>query len=529
MNSSISRWLPLAAAISFAFSLGCAPKIFTVGGQVAGLNGALALSLNSTENLNVAGNGSFGFATKLAPGTAYDVTVATQPAGQNCSVTNGTGQIASANITNVSVNCTTTIAAPEITHTWPSLVVGGYEARVFGSNLSLTSLTFNGAAIEPIFQTDYELRFIVPANPAGTYAVELENIAGYDSTSFTQRDALSGVIAISTGALHSCVVLSNGTVKCWGSNNWGQLGDGSTASSATPVTVSGIDNAVAIGADDEHSCAVLSTGAMKCWGSNVWGELGIGERGQYAKSVVPVTVIGIHNAVSVDVGGGHSCALLATGEINCWGRNNSYGELGDGSRVDRTTPVKVVGIDNAVFISAGHWHNCALLATGSVKCWGNGEGGLLGNGVRGSDYYRSSPVDVLGINNAVSISTGPTHSCAVLNTGSVQCWGWNNSGQLGSGNPPAGSATPVTVADVSHAISTSAGMYHNCVLLQGGTVQCWGENDSGQLSGDPQVLRSATPLEVIGINNVVSLNTGGSTICAIVNNDTARCWGRGSY
>ena len=204
-------------------------------------------------------------------------------------------------------------------------------------------------------------------------------------------------------------MLANGTAKCWGYNDFGQLGNGTTTNSSTPVVVSGLTNAVAITAGGDHSCALLANGTAKCWGCN--DRRAVGQR---------------HHDQLVDAGRGerphqrgrdharaapHSCALLANGTAKCWG-DNSVGQLGNGTTTNSSTPVVVSGFGTkAVAITAGDGHSCALLANGTAKCWGDNSDGQLGNG---TTTNSSTPVVVSGLTNAVAISGGqPPFVCVV--------------------------------------------------------------------------------------------------------------------
>ena len=193
------------------------------------------------------------------------------------------------------------------------------------------------------------------------------------STATAQAAAPSQVAA---GIQHSCAVLSDGTVNCWGSNFSGQLGDGSTTDSTSPVIVDGITIATQVSAGADHSCALLSGGTVKCWGNNGDGQLGDGTT---TNSSSPVSVSGITNATQISAGYQHSCALLTGGTVKCWGYNG-YGQLGDGTPTDSSSPVSVTGITTATQVSASETHTCALLSDGTVKCWGANDDGELGDG-----------------------------------------------------------------------------------------------------------------------------------------------------
>ena len=149
------------------------------------------------------------------------------------------------------------------------------------------------------------------------------------------------VTEVDAGQWHTCALLTGGAVKCWGDNDYGQLGDGTTTNRASPVEVSGITTATSIALGPVHSCAVLTDGKVKCWGWNAYGQLGDGTTTHRANP--PVEVSGITNATSIALGPEHSCALLTDGTMKCWGRNY-YGALGDGTTTQRTTPVEVSGL-----------------------------------------------------------------------------------------------------------------------------------------------------------------------------------------
>jgi alpha-tubulin suppressor-like RCC1 family protein len=325
--------------------------------------------------------------------------------------------------------------------------------------------------------------------------------------------------SISGGALgtYTCTILNTGTAKCWGSNTNGQLGDGTTTRRLTPTTVSGLSSGVSkISAGQSHTCAVLDTGAVKCWGLNSSGQLGDNSTTQ---RLTPVDVSNLSGVAAVSVGSQHSCALLRTGAVKCWGAG---GRTGDGTNTQRSTPVDVSGLSSGVAaISAGHLHTCALLTTGAVRCWGADNRGELGNGPTGD---TNAPGSVTGLSSGViAISAGENRSCAVLSNGTAKCWGWNDLGGLGNGST-GDQGTPVDVLNVSSAIAISTGGEHSCVLLSTGTVKCFGRNDAGQV-GDGTNIAKSSPVDVSNVSSAVAITTGRYYSCALLSNGTARCWG----
>lgn len=219
-------------------------------------------------------------------------------------------------------------------------------------------------------------------------------------------DATSLAIGLSI----QCAVLTNQTVSCWNG-----------APTGAPLT--GVTN---LAAGEVHACAVLISGLVKCWGENSYGELGDGTT---TNSGSPVTVSGITGAVSVTAGDRHTCASLSSGAVRCWGYNDS-GQLGNGSIVSSNLPVPVSGLSGVKQLAAGEVHTCALLTTGSVKCWGALSDHLLGDG---TDTGSTVPVNVSNLNNVDSIAAGDVHTCAVLDGGAAMCWGDNGYGQIGDG------------------------------------------------------------------------------------------------
>ncbi len=387
------------------------------------------------------------------------------------------------------------------------------------------------------------------------------------------------------GRAETCALLSSGDVDCWGTNKAGELGDGTHtgpeqcgefgACSRTPVVVSGIHDATAISAGSDHTCALLFTGGVDCWGSIEEGQLsGEGKRapeqcGAENEPCIsePVAVGGISNAVAIATGA-NTCALLATGGVDCWGfdrlrelESPEHGHEHCRGITLCVEPAAVAGISDATAISASEADTCALLSTGVVECWGGDEHGELGDG-RFEDV--GGPVIVAGITNATAVSVG-WDTCALLSTGEADCWGDNRYGQLGNGTNSgpeacsgpgqreavACSSVPVAVGDLHHATAIAAGAGQTCAILRTGGVDCWGSNYGGSL-GDgatsgpetcegerrfepgepprrPTFPCSRFPVPVSHLAHATVIAAGLNGTCAILATRSVDCWGQLGY
>lgn len=237
---------------------------------------------------------------------------------------------------------------------------------------------------------------------------------------------LTAPVSITAGWNYSCAVESGGTVKCWGANGFGKLGNGNVLDQWTPVPVLNLGGSVAaISAGQVHTCAVLTGGSVQCWGHNGFGHLG---DGTLLDSLSPTNVSGVSNVSAIALGFNHTCSVEG-GSVVCWGRNDS-GQLGNNTTTNSSTFVPT-GLSNAYSVSAGFSHSCALLIAGNVQCWGANFLGQLGTGDLFPSFVPVQTNDLLFGN--IALASGQHHSCIVNNGGGVWCWGANFNGQLGNG------------------------------------------------------------------------------------------------
>ncbi|MBL8720400.1 MAG: hypothetical protein JNL79_30725 [Myxococcales bacterium] len=356
------------------------------------------------------------------------------------------------------------------------------------------------------------------------------------------------VRSLSAGSEMTCAALADGTVRCWGRNNVGQLGNGTKTFDPVvrPVQVTGLTDAVAVSAGVEYACALRAGGTVVCWGGNALGVLG---NGTTTDSLTPTPVTGLTDVTEIAAGFTATCVRRADASVWCWGRGGDYGttsltqsnvpvrvtgladvqrlananeggtsfaslvcalladktvqcfsaangsgQLGNGTKNGSRTPAPVSGVGEASAITASLLHACAVRADGTW-CWGASR--LVGDG---TVEERLSPVKVSSTIFA-ELSSGFDHTCARESGGTVWCWGSNNRGQSGDG-------ATIKVGDhrlspaksnVTDAVLLSAGMHHNCVYTRAKRTLCWGANDFGELGwGTPGSLeRSAVPTDVV--------------------------------
>lgn len=353
---------------------------------------------------------------------------------------------------------------------------------------------------------------------------------------------------------HTCALWKNGRVRCWGSNSNGKLGYGNKediGDNEFPFTAGDIQiggSVVQLAAGWDHTCVLLEEGKVRCWGDGTYGQLGYGNQEDIGDDEHPFSVGDVPvggQVVQLAAGIAHTCVLLVGGQVRCWGNGEdgrlgykNVNSIGDDEHPSVAGNVNVGGL--AIQISAGGSHTCALFEGGKIRCWGHGYYGDLGYGNKnniGDDEYPELAGDVPVGSMATQISTGK-HTCALLQTGKIRCWGYGWHGELGYGNQDwiGDDETPESVGDVpvgSLVSQIAAGFSHTCVLLTEGQVRCWGRGQYGQLGygnaywiGDDEPAFTAGDVPVGG--KVAQITTGSTHTCALLAEGQVRCWGTNS-
>lgn len=340
---------------------------------------------------------------------------------------------------------------------------------------------------------------------------------------------LADIVAIAAGHYHSLGLKADGTVWAWGQNTYGQLGDNTTTQRNAPVQVLGpggtgfLADIVAIAAGDYYSLALKNDGTVWAWGRNNLGQLGDNTTTDRA---TPVQVLGsggtgtLTNIIAIVARAGYSLALSADGTVWAWGYN-AYGQLGNNTTTNSSTPVQVLGpggtgvLGNVMAIAAGHYHALALKSDGTVWAWGRNTEGELGDN---TTTNRRTPVQVQGAADVIAVAAHALESLALKSDGTVWAWGYNANGQLGD-NTTVNRLTPVQVLGpggagvLTDVIGIAAGVYFSIALKVDGTVWAWGTNTDGQL-GDNTTTQRNTPVQVLGpggtgvLTNVIAVEAG---------------------
>ena len=370
------------------------------------------------------------------------------------------------------------------------------------------------------------------------------------------RPAQAGYL--DAGDEHSCAILADRSVRCWGKGLAGRLGYGNeqnvlSAAVAPPVNLGPSRTARAVAAGDYHTCAILDDGSVRCWGFGANGRLGYASTvNVLSPSSAPAVDLGPgRTATAITVGASHTCVVLDNGSVRCWG-NGVSGRLGYGNQLtvgDNETPAAAGAVDigagrRAIAISAGDFHTCVIRDDGTLLCWGFGSGGQLGRGTTtdvGDDETPAAagPLN-LGGHAARAVSGGKGHTCAILDDGTARCWGFGADGRLGYGSEAsitsAAAAPAVNLGPGRTAVAITAGEAHSCAVLDNGGVRCWGFGGNGRLGYDAtasigdspgETAASAGPIAFGAGRTARGITVGFSHSCALLDDGTLRCWGFG--
>ncbi len=370
---------------------------------------------------------------------------------------------------------------------------------------------------------------------------------------------------VAAGFDHSCVILYDNSVNCWGSNYVGQLGQGNTTeyggspsapiSSEPPVNLGSGRTALQISAGYSHTCALLDTHQVLCWGAGGGGDLGQGDQRDIGDDETPASVppvdLGGHTATAISAGAGHTCAILDNGNVKCWG-GGQHGQLGYANTATEPNVIDLnsvgtvdIGNRTAVAIDAAADHTCIIANDGGVMCWGGNTAGKLGYGYNetqnqniGDDETPASVGEVdLGGHTAIQITGGDNHTCALLENHTVDCWGTPYRGISGdpSGLQHFSPSGPIDFGNHT-VLQIEAAADHTCAVLDDQSVRCWGFGDDGRLGygntndiGDNETPGSAGPVNLGAGRTASQVSAGRWHSCALLDIGDVRCWGLGMF
>ncbi len=349
---------------------------------------------------------------------------------------------------------------------------------------------------------------------------------GTDAAAFIPANARPAIrtVAISASGAHTCAVLADGSVRCWGQNLQGALGDGTATDSRKPVVVRGVSGATAVASGFDSGCAITS-GHVKCWGRHIQaprppqpGDPVV--EGQPGRDIGLHDVPGITDAVAVSDGTLSACAIVTGGAVKCWGIGED-GRLGNGTLTSSDAPVNVVGVTGARAIASGLSDTCALISDGTVTCWGEY--------AKPNYQHSATPFTIPHLTGATAIGVGSDTFCAIVDGGAVKCWGDGGDGQFGNGQTtnPRSAAALFSVQGISDAKAIGA-IDHMCVVVAGGEVKCWGRvpHHPGSDDRDHGYTPQYRPAAVPGLTDAVSVTAGGAFTCALLTSGAVTCWGR---
>jgi alpha-tubulin suppressor-like RCC1 family protein len=454
-------------------------------------------------------------------------------------------------------------APAQLAYQWSFAPSSGTPTATFANMGQSNPGLFQGYTVD--HQGTITLAVTDPDNGTTTLKYQLKPNQFADAIDNTSVNGLKRIVS---GNAHTCVLTGQNRVRCWGDNQYGQLGYGNAQDigdhptrlpyTAGDVPLPANDPVMQLAAGNHHTCALLQSGLMRCWGRNHRGQLGYNRTDNLGDGE-PVTAFGYVSvgglATKIAAGGDHTCAIMQSGALRCWGANNS-GQLGRGNTADIGDNETVFSAGNLDLgagvvvkdLALGGAHTCALLAGGAVRCWGRNNEGQLGYGSNAGSNVSLGDNEPINTVPNVSMTgpvrklvTGELHTCALTDAGTLRCWGRNNEGQLGQGLPGINnlywgdqpgetpSGLPGDINTGSQVTDVTVGDHHSCALSADGQLKCWGLGSSGQLgygNGNSLPTPPALGVNIDGVS-AYRITAGEAHTCALRSNGTARCWGAG--
>lgn len=456
-------------------------------------------------------------------GTTYNIQVTPSVVGTVSVVVAASAAVDVAGNGNLAASMSANYSLPPPTITSLSLtsgpMAGGTALSIYGSgfisgstvNIGSVPCTVNSISTSQIACT-------TQAGTNGSYPVTVTNANGSATSASTYSYIANVYASLDAGAFHACAIVQNGTLRCWGENSTGALGTGNLTTSRAPVSIGNGLKFQKVSAGAYFTCGLTNGGNIYCWGYNASYQLG---NGTTTQSPTPTSVSPIGVTFSdISVGGNHACAISISNAVYCWGANNYSQASGTAGTSTVTSPQLVDSGVSYQKISAGFDHTCGITSDGSVRCWGNGVQGQLGNN------SNLNPFNIVVISDAdtyTKIAAGNSYTCGLTTAQNIKCWGDNSKGQLGTSGG-SNFHIPTLVTGTSQMIDIAAGDGTTCAVKQGNQVYCWGDNTAGQI-GNGTTTSSTTPTSTGSATAVVM---GGNFSCRIGASGLVSCNGNNS-
>jgi alpha-tubulin suppressor-like RCC1 family protein len=482
-------------------------KTYSVGGTVMGLQGTgLMLRNNGRDDLPISADGSFTFSDALTDGSGYVVGVAKQPSGTNrtCTVKNGTGVLAGADVTNVEVSCVEQSVTIVFFEALANVVSTGSSVTLSWATRAAVSCEINPGAVEASPTSSGSV--VVAVNAETDFVLTCKGPGGpVNSAPVKVGVSDSGWADVSVGGLHTCAIKTNGKLFCWGYSQF------DNNSSLVPMQEgTGATDWLTVAAGCNCTCAIKTNGKLFCWGDNYQGGLG---NNSTLDSLVPVQEsTGGTDWVRISASD-NACAIKTDGTLFCWG-NNEYGQLGNNSTLESHVPVQEsTRATDWAAVSANGGRTCALKTNGTVFCWGYNGPQLDTNLI---DFSTVPVQESTFATDWAAVSAGDLYTFAIKTNGKLFCWG---------GPDPAQEYT-----DATDWANVSSGDLYRCAIKTNGTLFCWGNNDKGQLGNNSTEYGHIPVQESTGATDWTRVSAGcGDTTCAIKTDGTLFCWGNNMF